>query len=272
MLANLALSITTGEPFLGTYEVKKTGPVIFIQQEDNNSILARRFTTIQNLLPPKKHGNVITFEVPRTNGNLHIHPYRELHFSNPEVVAGLGELIEEVRPLLVIGDPLYSMVSMKDYMNEAAQHLMILKQWRDKYKTSFLLAHHTTKHQTEDRSRDNAWGGQFMNAWLETGWQLRPRSGEGKIRVERHTKQSASFTPLNIDFDVQEWMFDATITPVGSGTKTLSQKVADCINEGGMKSYADILAKVGLKSNEQLQRIMKALKAEKVDGEWKMPK
>ena len=114
----------------------------------------------------------------------------------------LGEMekqIEAIRPRVVLIDPLYSTTSSVDgYMADLANQVMVLKTWRDRYGCSFLIAHHSRKNIDPDSTaREDSWGSQFLNAFLEAGWQIRrnPRLADNEVVVRRHcliTSQNAT--------------------------------------------------------------------------------
>ena len=52
---------------------------------------------------------------------------------------------------------------------------------------SFLVAHHTTKY-ADSMERSRLWGSQFLNALLETGWQVKRSKNNSSIIIRRHFK------------------------------------------------------------------------------------
>ena len=109
------------------------------------------------------------------------------------------------RPSLVILDPLYALTESDNFMTEAASRMLPLKRMRDEFGTSFAVVHHTKKG-TDETSRLDAWGAQFLNAFLEVGWQIRPESGtDHRVQIRRHFKTHANRDTgtfeVNIDTD-----------------------------------------------------------------------
>ena len=103
-------------------------------------------------------------------------------------------------------DPLYSTTSGTDnYMSDLANKMMVLKAWRDKYGCSFVLAHHSKKNLDPDSTaREDSWGSQFLNAFLEAGWQVRrnPRLPTNEVIVRRHSKVMGNQAPVALTFDI----------------------------------------------------------------------
>ena len=83
--------------------------------------------------------------------------------------------------------------------------MMVLKTWRDRYGCSFLIAHHSRKNIDPDSTaREDSWGSQFLNAFLEAGWQIRrnPRLADNEVVVRRHSKVMGNQPPVSLTFDI----------------------------------------------------------------------
>lgn len=206
---DMAVSIASGAPFLGHFPVEKRGPVIVIQQEDYHGQLAERIGTIIN----SRLGRVISdrdtvggldFELsPISQLPIYLHPDRRLRFNDPVVLEALERRIDEIQPRLVIIDPLYSTGDTDDYMAKTVQSMFKLKNLRDQYGCSFLIAHHTKKTAGEGMEREGAWGSQFINAFLETGWQIRRQERlPQELLIRRHFKAAGESTEIAVQFDI----------------------------------------------------------------------
>jgi hypothetical protein len=203
-LIDLAVSIATGTKFLGLAEVARRGPVLIYQQEDFHGQMAQRIAAVmQSRFAMGWDGDLSAEHFGITlppNPPIYLHDNRELRFDNPDVMDVLEARINEIRPVLVIGDPLYTMAPMDDYMAKAVPHMMRLKRLRDLYHTSFMLAHHTSKRK-EKSEREDLWGSQFLNAFLETGWQVRPKT-ETQAVIRRHFKVSKDISENVLSFQI----------------------------------------------------------------------
>jgi hypothetical protein len=202
----LAISVASGHKFLGHFDVNTCGPVIVVQQEDNFSTLMARASQIMNVGEVATNDTSWVVPQPPKLPNIFWHTQRELRLDDQEMLDAFCDRIRTIRPVLVIIDPLYMMASMDDYMAKAAQQMKLFKQLRDEVGTSFIIVHHTGKSSSNDRKRDNAWGSQFINAWLETGWQLE-LDGESAVYVHRNFKNSGSPEKTRLRFDIGECSF-----------------------------------------------------------------
>ena len=137
---------------------------------------------------------------------IYVHPSRMLRFDDERVLGELEKQIEAIRPKVVLIDPLYSTTSSVDgYMADLTNQMMVLKTWRDRYGCSFLIAHHSRKNIDPDSTaREDSWGSQFLNAFLEAGWQIRrnPRLADNEVVVRRHSKVMGNQPPVSLTFNI----------------------------------------------------------------------
>lgn len=274
---DLAISVATGKPFLGDSRVYSTGPVILVQQEDNHGDIVERLTTIElskmNQDPPmgdKKTG-VFDFPIPQ-DLPIVVHPDRMLRFDNQKVMDEFEALVADVKPKLAIIDPLYSAASTDDFMAKSAEHMLRLKKMRDEYGTSFVIVHHMKK-STETWDRQNLWGSQFLNAFMETGWQFRNLPDEeSAIIVQRNFKSTKNPTRVRLDFDIETGVNfhfniksrEATEEEVnksvsrGGGGSSISP-YRDALQNAGKATPAELAKTLG-KSRSAVSRAMNKLK------------
>lgn len=207
MLMDLVVSVASGMPFLGVSNVYKTGPVILIQQEDSHAGITERLGVVieskLGLNPSMEDGEYSMPILPDLP--IYIHPDRMLKFSDKKVMADLEKMVKELKPALIVIDPLYSATSMDNYMADSTTDMFQLKRLRDKYGCSVIIAHHSKKRIEENSmAREDGWGSQFLNAFLEAGWQIRrsDKIGPNEVIVRRHSKTMGNTPPMLIRFDI----------------------------------------------------------------------
>lgn len=239
-----AISIASGTPFMNRYPVLNPGPVVIIQQEDFHGQIAERLATILRARFDFGASGERNFtfnnpdEIP-----IHIHPDRRLRFGDDTVMDALEQKVADLRPRLVIIDPLYSTGDTDDYMASTVQAMFRIKELRDRYGCSFLLAHHTKK-QAEGTAREGLWGSQFLNAFLETGWQFRRRDAEAEIVVRRHFKVSQNAPEEVVSFDIH------TGVPVRYSPSVRSVSEKDKNKVG----VIDVLQQVGPSTDQEIAK------------------
>jgi len=239
---DLAVSLAGGFPFLGN-EPGRTGPVIMVQQEDAPGDIVDRISTMHfvkaGIAKPKlyKDGTIVV-ELPN-DIPIFFHEAARLKFDDADVMEAFRKQIETIRPVACFIDPLYSAANAESYMSESVQKMMALKRWRTEYKTSFVLAHHTNKSGTTSRSRQRAWGSQFLNGFLETGLQVhRPDENAEWVVVERHTKSDGPLGAVKINYDINtgpDWRYAPTVSEL---TPEEAKNLLDGGDDGGGNPYA----------------------------------
>lgn len=286
ILLDLAVSISANLPFLGNFNVNQPGATLIIQQEDSHSGLTDRLALIveqkmeaQTIIDNKKG----EYEIPvMPDLPIYVHPSRKLRFDNKKVIEELEKQIEVIKPKVIMIDPLYSTTSNTDnYMANLANQMMVLKAWRDKYGCSFVIAHHSKKNLDPDSTaREDSWGSQFLNAFLEAGWQIRrnPKLAQNEIVVRRHSKVMGNQNPISLTFDI------STKYPMKYQVSVRGYEMAPATNaapaqmgilemlDGESMSQSDIVNKTG-KSSSTISRQIRQLEAaglvEKMpDGKW----
>lgn len=287
ILLDLAVSISAGVPFLDRYQVNQTGPTLIIQQEDSHTGLTDRLALIvEQKLNMDANIDGDEWQVPSMPDiPIYIHPSRMLRFDNKKVLEELERQIETIKPKVIMIDPLYSTTSQVDnYMADLANQMMVLKTWRDKYGCSFVIAHHSKKNLDPDSTaREDSWGSQFLNAFLEAGWQIRrnPKLAQNEIVVRRHSKVMGNQSPISLTFDistkyplmyrVSSRQYEA-MTQGGDKRQPAQANLLDLI-QGGEYTQAELCAKTG-KGRSTISRQIRQLESaglvEKMpDGKWR---
>lgn len=286
LLLDLAVSVSAGVPFLGKYQINNPGPTLIIQQEDSHAGLTDRLALIieqkLNMLP--KMGDEEWSVPSMPDIPVYVHPDRQLRFDNPKVLEELEKQIAAIKPKVILIDPLYSTTSSTDnYMADLANRMMVLKTWRDKYGCSFLIAHHSKKNLDPDSTaREDSWGSQFLNAFLEAGWQIRrnPRLSPNEVIVRRHSKVMGNQPPISLTFDIStqypmKYLVTARpyeMAPAGESRQPAQANLLDLMQSGPL-TQADMCSQTG-KGRSTISRQIRQLEAaglvEKMpDGRWK---
>lgn len=210
LMIAMAVSVGCGVPFMGN-EVSAPAPVLIIQQEDSKDLIKQRLRTvwgplvgIKSSIGTDEQGDYLDFY------NLTVEPHIDvkesdklIHFDDPDSMELLKDLIVKYGYKLVFIDPLYMSADADNFMAKAAQQMGVLKRLRDAYGVTFVVLHHTKKSTAEDGiQRMDAWGSQFINAWLETGIQVRPTDIQNTVQVVVHFKNSENKKLMHVQFTI----------------------------------------------------------------------
>lgn len=285
ILLDLAVSISGGVPFLGRYNVNQTGPTMIIQQEDSHTGLTDRLALI---VEQKMNANVRIdddeWQVPvMPDLPIYVHPSRMLRFDNKKVLEELEEQIATIKPKVIMIDPLYSTTAAVDnYMADLANQMMVLKSWRDKYGCSFVIAHHSKKNLDPDSTaREDSWGSQFLNAFLEAGWQVRrnPRLAPNEVIVRRHSKVMGNQSPISLTFNISTqypMKYEVVargyeVAPAGDQRQPAQANLLELLQDRDM-SQSDLCTQTG-KGRSTISRQIRQLEASGLvermpDGRW----
>lgn len=267
LLMHTAHCISTGEKLFGQFEVEEPGPVMIVQQEDPFPLLMSRLCCMMGIGEIIGNDTEWSVPIPPAPPPIYFHTERLLNFKDAKSVSGLRDVIKNLRPRLVIIDPLYSAVGTKDFMAEGAADMLVLKTLRDTYGTSFLIAHHTVKRSGTDTGRENLWGSQFLNAWLETGWQIRKTDDdETSIILRRHFKNSEPVDPVRIKFEINPYKFNTTITEDTSksvNSDPQKEAIVDLITNNKISSHREILKRIPGVSINVINKVFKDMGVDK---------
>jgi hypothetical protein len=202
LTGEISTSIVTGTQFMDTGKVPEAAPVLFLQQEDPHKMTARRLA----LMLRKKLKIEQDAPWPEIVDNLLVQIDRDMHFSSKAATRRLEEWVAKVRPALVVLDPLYSMVDGKDHMVGAAVQMKILKGIRDRYGCSFIIVHHTSKSKILTLDRERGHGSQFLNAFVEGGYQT-AKIKDKQVIVKRHFKAEED------EYAQVDWVVSTKVDP-----------------------------------------------------------
>lgn len=274
LLQDLAVSVASGLPFLGQFPVRQ-GKVLFMQQEDWHGQIAHRFSLIAarraGLVQPRIEGDNLIFRAPPAIP-IFVDEERLFRFDDEKIVGEWSAWMERVRPSLVILDPLYSAGSVDDFMAGTARSMFLFKHMRDRLGTTFVIAHHTRK-STKDGprnagpEREDVWGSQFLNAWIETGWQVRKREELGSATILRHFKVQSeaakAIVSFNIDTTQMPTKYDVAVREAKEGDDKEEEKpdIVRVLEIKGPVNVAGLVRATGLPRATVYRRLDNLTKA-----------
>ena len=256
-----AVSVSSGQPFLGKYPVHHPGPVIIVQNENADWIVKSRMAAISihrglggSILPAA--GNTWSITWPRPLPIYYINN-QAFSMTNSEHRTMLEELIREVKPVLVIFDPLYLMFdgdvnSAKD-LNPALNWLLWL---RNTYQLAIMLIHHWRKNQgSTKRGGQRMLGSTTLHGWVESAWYV--QSGE-EIEIEREFR--AAQMPDRIKLAMSLGEMDAAEYSVEAFVPTDEVKdVAEYVKTNPGKGLKEMSDELGIPTR-RLKRLIERLK------------
>jgi hypothetical protein len=229
------------------------------------------------MVPPQMVGEHLHVHVPPRIPVM-LHEQRRFKFDDEEVVDAWVTKIKQIRPALVILDPLYSAGSVEDFMAGTARSMFLFKSIRDSLGTAFLIAHHTRKtsrpsgnggrpaSQDQAPEREDVWGSQFLNAWMETGWQVRKREEIGTATIVRHFKVQSDSHQAVLGFKIDTTQipgkYDVDVKEVKPGEQAdTGADLVSILEERGQATVAQLTEQTGLHRSSVHRRLQNLVKA-----------
>lgn len=261
LAVDLALSVASGLPFLDTYEVKHTGNVLIIQQEDFGARFFSRFKAVERSklarakLPVEVETdeNGVTIYKPsdyNVSNKIFFHESAEFSLDNEESIDRLEQRVIELNAVLVIIDPFYSLSKQDDFFASAAEKIRErIKAIRNKTGAAFLFVHHTNKTGTVDGtdilSRNKIFGSQFVSAAMEGTWIAGRSKGMGnkEINVARFFKDETAQPITHITFHINMKAEDdekAYVVEVNDIIEGLDEQLKKNLQETGSKTFTEL--------------------------------
>ena len=200
---DLAMSVATGQPFLGHFPVRIPGPVLYVQEEDGLPLLKLRSDKIW---PGKQADKMIVMG----DGDIEWVPGEDLGALDEApldaVVRGgvtisdagwqswLDETLSAGEYVLLVMDPLMMLAGEVEENRAGDMTTKIfrpLKQLADKHGVAIALVHHLKKGDwTGGRGGQMMLGSVANHAWAEDSLYF--QLSKGKIAVERESKHTTS--------------------------------------------------------------------------------
>lgn len=229
LLLDLTEAMATGSDFLGQFPIKEPGPVLLFQQEDHHPQTVERLSHLHLAkrgasLPVVEDGRFRAPLLHESLDNVHVHPYRRLRLGDDDVLDEVWDLVDEIRPKLLVLDPLYSAGDLDDYLAGSAQRALFFKDLRDQFGVTLAVGHHVAKELADTTDRRRTWGSQFIDAFVESAWHVRPGDTPEEVFVRRYFKARPGLEEVSVHFAIN--------TDIREGDLEYAVEVQDADGEG----------------------------------------
>lgn len=230
---NIAFSIVHGREAFGMYEIT-SGIVLYVQAELTAQALRERLRLMM-----RGFGIV---EDDSLNESFHVLS-RRIHIDNASEMEGLADLVEHLRPDLVIVDPFYCFHGRdENCAHEITPVLNSLKSLAMNSQAALLLIHHQGKKaERSDRQTGHRARGSSALADVPDGsWSLeRTAGGHLTLYFEMRNRPAPEALTLKVDEHLQ-------IVGVGSGnpSSTWKKVVLQAVETVGEMPYQGVIATI----------------------------
>lgn len=257
---DLAFSVATGSRFLNKFEVGQQGPVLFIQNENTDWIMRERFQMIAHQRP-EPWGSKVSLRGDRISARFGNYP-DNIYFINQQGVtidrdaARIEEAIQQVKPVLIILDPLYLMFTGDI---NSAQELQPMLAWaldiKHRYRAAVILVHHYGKGQGSGGQR--MLGSTTLHGWIESAWYLK-KEGD-RVTLEKEFRGADSGEP--------------SVFTIGPGfVVTHNDGIREVLASATELNIAGLVSRTGLSKEyitQQLQKYEREGYVEQTDDGWR---
>ncbi|MGL4253977.1 MAG: AAA family ATPase [Fusobacteriaceae bacterium] len=222
---DLAVSVASGRPFLGEYKVHEPGPVLIVQNENTVGMIKDRNEKMM------KHKGLVG-KVDVKGDRLKVRFAEDLpicyvnqsgfNFDDQGHLEAIENMIKEVKPVLVVFDPLYLMFGGDINSAKDLQRVLYwLLQIKIKYKTAIILVHHYNKGSDANRGGQKMLGSVTLHGWVESAWYMRRNIDKERMRgaidaniqidepslviMEREFRQAGSYPEIELSIKMGEY-------------------------------------------------------------------
>ena len=267
LVTDMAVSVASGEPFLGRFPVHQQGPVIYIQEENAPWLVKDRVMKIAHTrgqLNGKADliNGKLTLEMP-PDLPMYFLNNKGFDLTNEEDRDLLEGFMKEIRPVLVIFDPLYLMLGGKD--ENSSKDIRPILTWllkmRYDYKTSIIVLHHWNKSGKSERGGQRMLGSVLWHGWVESALYTNVVNEEQhEIAVEREFRSFEKPTKIQVKFEFGapgELTYKATMSDM---TLTTDDSIIDLFETYGSLSLEEVKSYLGIPKSQTISRLAKLVK------------
>ena len=208
---DLAVSVASGTPFLNHFPIPYSGPVLYIQEENDEGEVQdrlRRIATSRDLIRMPTYDEREDALVFPANPQVPLYVYNNTGFNltDEEDIEWLAKECEELDPALIILDPFYLMTPGVDenaqvQVTPVLQALLDLKQ---RYDVGILIIHHYRKQNTMSPSHGAARmsGTGVFHRWFESAVYVEKGSNPFSVRLVPDHRGHAPQGAIRCQFDL----------------------------------------------------------------------
>lgn len=187
---DMAFAVATGGLFLGTWQAPEAKPVLVVQMESSKAAFRDRLSRMGT-----RFGGV--------PDNLHIISNVPMLLEDHKWTERMTEEIDNIRPSLLILDPLASMTAGdENSAQEMGQIVRLLRYWRDRFACAVCVVHHEVKGGEGRRAGQKMRGSSALDGAREVLIAMqRPDDDVPRVAVRMELKESEAPQPFLAEFD-----------------------------------------------------------------------
>lgn len=269
LATDMAVAVASGKPFLGKYPVEHSGPVMYIQEENSPWLVKDR---VQKIVTTRGAAGNGVKQLSASTFQIDMPPELPLYFLNnmgfnfteEEDRQFLERSIEEIKPVLIIFDPLYLMLGDKD--ESSSKDIRPVLNWllylRYKYQTSVIILHHWNKSGKSERGGQRMLGSVLFHGWVESAMYARIVDEQHHtIELEREFRSFEKPENINLTFNFgAPGDFDYEVEIGKSSAKVSSNEIEEYVTNVHSLNKEDLAKTFGLTQRIAEQRLNSMVK------------
>lgn len=195
---DMAVSIATGRPLLGSHQVHSPGPVLYLQEEDSLATVVDRLDSIVEGRAPGSHwGGVLEVDggsvtwAPPSGLPIDIQAHTGVVLSDPRWMAWLSGRVHTYEYRAVVIDTLTTTVGDVDLDKAVDLQNRVLRPLREMaqmYDCAVIIVHHSRKNTQGGRRGSNMLGSVALHGWVDCALYLDRDEESGVITVSPEGK------------------------------------------------------------------------------------
>jgi hypothetical protein len=184
----MAVSVASGSPCLGTFPVSAPGRVLLYAAEDSATTLRSRVETLARL-------HKVNFE----RLEVHIITVDSLRLDRPDHQDRLESTLHAYKPALLLLDPLVRVHAIDENVaGQVAALLGYLRSLQRKTGAAIAVVHHVRKNASPTGAAGNSLRGSGdLYAWLDSFLYLRMHQGQRTLSAEH--RSASAFGPITLE-------------------------------------------------------------------------
>ena len=236
---DMAVSVASGQPLWDQFPVEEQGPVLVVQNENADWIIRDRLekiTASKQLVGKVQVSPTLEIQFAPELPLYFLNNYG-YNFADPLHRQSLEVMVQEIKPVLIIFDPLYLMFDGDvNSAKELQPVLFWLLELKNKYNTGVLVVHHWNKNGSSSRGGQRMLGSTTLHGWTESGIFIERKgeddgTGSSTVTLEREFRAAGLLGKLDLNIMLGEF-----------GTPTYAVEVNDSQEGGSKTALLDLLS------------------------------
>lgn len=254
---DMGLSVASGTKFLNSFNVPETGPVVYVQAENQASFIQDRISKLaaQRGLTDKIHAQngSVSYTPGKDVPMYFVNNPTELNLRKQETYDAIVELAEEIKPKLMIFDPWYLLATGVDEnsANQVAPVLKALMEIKLKFDTGILLVHHFRKPQPDVQEADlhKISGSSVFGRWFQSALIVQKGDEPHSAKLTPYHREFPTRSVIQVEFDIGEYGttdYDCWVEVKTESVATPRKELRMLVKDSPGMTFSELSAALGL--------------------------